>query len=634
MSMNFGGINSGLPVNDIIANLISLERRPIQLIEQQKAKISTQQGMYSNVQSRVQDLYNAITRLTERSFTGTGIFDAMAASSSDEKVATATVIGDAQPQTLELEIKTLPSQTRASSTAGVGRFDAATLLSDLGVTSGSFTVFVNGNARQITVDDSEDLGTVLSRLASDLSGGGTTFNAGIVDGKIQLTHDGPPETTVQFGAGGDNSNFLARTHLLTALNDGAGTITASQRGSIIKLQEGVSSGAANLATPVTDGTFSINGVTFSTLKEDGVTSKSMTELMNEINGNANAKVTASFNMGSNTFELRSKETGSAMISLGDSSNGGGTSNFLSAMNVISAGDMTVSQTAGTNAEFVLNGVTMYATSNVVDETVHGMTGVTLNLKQAQPGNTVQINIQKDQANLKEAIRDVIKKYNDAIDYIDQQTKAGTPAGTGQAAVAGGPLSSERSLIALRNQIRGMFSTSVAALAGTPYDSLQQVGIGTAVTAGGNASPRLQFDEAKFDAAMAADPETVKKLFAGQDLYDDLDGGLGDDNMRGVFTQLKELLSDKTYALPGGRTGYGALYSSGAETGNGLFASWSRSAGTRVADMNKSIERAEERLLRKEQMLRQQFTAMDRMVGQFQSQGNALNGLISQLSSLR
>lgn len=622
------GFNSGLPIDDIITQLMAIERKPIQLMEARKAAIQKDQTAYSQVQTKVNELLTAIKKMTARNVaTGNGIFENMAATSSNDAIATATASSSASPQSLTLEVKSLPSQTRAISTSAVSNFNAGTTLSSLGITNGTFSVFVNGVSQTFTIADAtaETIGDLMSDIDAAFA---EITSASVVDGKIVFEYDenAPPAPTISFGAGGDTSNFLAKTRLNTAVHDTVnGRYSSSQRISTINLSSAAVGGTPNTALGVTSGTFKINGVTFNTQKAD-TTEKTISELISEINASG-AKVSASYNAGSDTFQLVSKDTGGTLISLEDSSTGlAGGSNFLTAMGLVDGvdGSYTEYQTAGKNTEFVLNGVTMYSTSTTIDETVHGLTGVSLNLKSAQVGTTVTINIQQDKDALKTAIKDVVAKYNDAIKFIDTQTDAKNKA----------TLAGESRLTSLRNQIRSLFTSSVGALSGNQYDSLQQIGISTGAIGGsaGSATAQLQFDESKFDAAMAASPATVRKLIIGQDLGGAQNNTTPDDNMLGIFTQLHQLLSDTTYTRADGTTGFGALYNGSDEGGDGLFYAYSSSVGRRIETLDKSIEKAEERLEKREKTLRQQFLAMDKMVGQFNSQGSALNNLINQLNA--
>jgi flagellar hook-associated protein 2 len=607
------GLNSGMDINGIITKLMAIESQPITSMQDRQKAIKQKMSAYSTIQGKVNDVLVAVKKLTARSFTGTTLFDGMSSTSSADSIATATVLAGSASQNIALEVKSLPTQTKASSLSQVGKFDNATTLSDLGITDGTFTMYVNGAAHTYTVAGTQTMGDLFTAINNDFPGPGTPtvpqITASIVDGKVSMAYSGGAATDIRFGSGSDTSNALAKLQLNTAVDNNTDTITASRVVTAFSTSMTLSGASAYLNTPVTDGTFSINGVSFNT------TGKSLSTVMTEINSSAAAKVTASFNTASNRFELISKDSGSALINLAD-----GTGNFLTSMGVINGSDVTSSQTSGKNAEFVLNGVTLYSTSTTVDENVTGLTGITLNLKQASPGTTTQITIQKDTASIVSAVKDVITKYNAAMTAMDQQTDTKN----------GGLLGSESRIKSFRNSLRSLFTSAVSGVSGA-YDSLQQVGIttgavGTGVSTSG--SPQLQLDESKLTAALAADPTMVRKLFIGQDLTNALDGGAADDNMEGALTRVSHLLADQIYT--DGAGGYGALYAGTTENDKGLFASFQASQQKLIDSLNQTIQKTQDRLAQKEERLRKQYAAMDQLVGQYQQQGTALNGLISQL----
>ncbi|MCK7484498.1 MAG: hypothetical protein MZU97_02325 [Bacillus subtilis] len=82
---------------------------------------------------------------------------------------------------------------------------------------------------------------------------------------------------------------------------------------------------------------------------------------------------------------------------GDNSEGS-TSNFLTAMGLItSGGDSLSSQTLGNNAKFYLNDSTtaQFANSNVLTSDITGITGLTITLKSASETKTANINVEQD-----------------------------------------------------------------------------------------------------------------------------------------------------------------------------------------------------------------------------------------------
>jgi flagellar capping protein FliD len=600
------GLNSGLDISTIISKLIAIDQGSIDAITARKTDISKQQAAYTAIQTKTSDLMTAIKKMTNRNFDGTTIFDQMTTSSSSPTIASATVATGAAAQTINLEVQALPTQTRAASTGLVGKFDTTASLSQLGITAGQFTMYLNNTAHTFTLDPTKTVGDVFNDISTEFGGAVTPS---IVNGKINLAYTGGAATKIQFGSGADTSNFLTKMHLDTSINDGTGNITASQGATTFSTST-VLSASGDLNTAVTDGTFTINGVSFDT------TGKSLSQMLTDINASS-ANVVANFNSTTNKFELSSKATGSTYISMAN-----GTGNFLTAMNLVSGTDSTTSQTLGANAKFVLNGTTMYSTSTSVNQNVTGITGVTLNLNAASVGTTVQIGVAPDTGSLTTAVTDIVAKYNAVISAIDTQTDS-----TSDTAL----LKGDSRLKDLRNTLRTLFTSNVSGT--TTYTSLQQMGITTGAVGTGavsKGSPQLQFDSAQLIAALTTNPSTVKKLFIGRDLTGTQNGGLGDDNMQGALTLISHKLSDQLYTDGGG--GYGALYGGTGDSNQGMFASYQTSAAARIKSLNDSISRAQDRLALKQTRLQQQYQAMDTLIGQYQQQGTAVTSLINSLKS--
>src|SRR5688500_12409626 len=127
------GLNSGLPISDIISKLMALEKQPIASMQARQKTIQSQKTAYTSVQGKVNDLLVSMKKLTARDFSGNTLFNGMSATSSNSDTATASAAAGASAQTINLEVKSLPSSTKASSTGLVGKFDNSALLSDLGI---------------------------------------------------------------------------------------------------------------------------------------------------------------------------------------------------------------------------------------------------------------------------------------------------------------------------------------------------------------------------------------------------------------------------------------------------------------------------------------------------------------------
>ena len=338
MGITFGGISSGLPVNQIIDATIAAERRPLDGIQTRIDKTNAQKTTLATITSRAKTFQTALKVFTSSSVLDANIFQARKGSSSNTDALDVTTDAGANLANLAVKINTLATPTSARSTTKPGASaTAGTLLSsikNMSLTSGTFNVFVNGVASSVNVDATTDtFGDVLGRIGAISGVSSATINA---DG--QLVVNATTGGTVKFGSTGDTSNFLKLSKLDTTVEAGS-TFTANQFFSTVDTTQDVSTGAVGLNTPVTAGsTFKLGKATFDT------TGKSIAQIMNAINNSADAGVSAVFNSLSNRMELTSKSTGQVGIQMEDV-----TGNFLSAMNLVSGGNSLASQTLGVNA---------------------------------------------------------------------------------------------------------------------------------------------------------------------------------------------------------------------------------------------------------------------------------------------
>lgn len=571
------GLSSGLPVNDIIASLINIERQPIQLMQERISELNINNATYQNVEGRAQTLLGTIQSVLAESVLDENPFQVKSSSVSTEGIVKVTARENAAVQAMTLEVQQLATTTSAESQSPLGTLlSGPSVISDIAqgsVTNGDFTIFVNGTEHTITVDNSQNIDSVMTQIAAIPA----ITSASMAGGQIQI--DYPGGTNIQVGSHSDTSNFARVTQLTT------GTKTATQLTSAfpmtsLNLTENVSSASANLNTAVTDGTFTINGVEFDT------TGKTLSAIITEINNSSSVGVTASVSTVNNKFELISKDTGSELINFED-----GTSNFLEAMGLIVGGDSTVSQTEGQNATFVLNGALLYSNDNSVDESITGLTGVTLDLEGTNTGSTVDIQVTRDFETITSQMDEFVRNVNNLFSIIDEQTD---PEGNGA-------LKRESGLIRFRNSLRTQISDAVSGL--DEFNNMAAVGISTgAVSAGANASSTFILDTNKLEEALNKSPSEVEQLMTGPN---------------GILTELKTLID-------------AAVLDDPDESKDGLFPAHGNSVSDQIESINKRIESAEARLIQREELLRRQFTAMESVYSQMQSQGAALSNLTAQL----
>lgn len=157
-------------------------------------------------------------------------------------------------------------------------------------------------------------------------------------------------------------------------------------------------------------------------------------------------------------------------------------------------------TAAQDAQVVVNGLTITRSTNVMDDVIEG---VTLQLQSAVPGQVNTLSVQSDTSAATQAVQDFVDLYNSLQDVFDiLGSYSNTPTAEDPTS---GALKGDSTLRMLKAQVREMI---VQPLDGAgSLKSLADIGILT------QRDGTLEFDSTKLQAALAADPEAVGKLFS-------------------------------------------------------------------------------------------------------------------------
>jgi flagellar hook-associated protein 2 len=580
-TLSFSGVGSGIDVESLISRLIQVDSAPLNQLNSRKNTINLKQTQIDNLSSRVTTLNNAVKRLTTPSITTGDPFSTKTATVADKDLLTVTATGEAASQSFTVDVRRLATATTARSIGSLGQTaTGAALISQLSqgrVSSGNFTVFANGISNTIAIDRADTLDQVLTRIKA-VSGVSDAVIG--TDGKLQLT--ATAGTTLQLGGSSDTSNFLDVTGLKTGTTAGDIT-TASLALNTLNTNGDLTGTGAGLASPITAGSqFTIGKASFTVSA-----GKTLNALIADINNTPDAGVVASYNAVTNKMVLSAKTSGSTLITLKDEAGGDA---LLKLGLIASDGDATESQTAGLTAQFALNGgAVQESSSNTVTDALTGLTGVTLNLTKAQPGTATQVSIASNTSELKNALKDVVSQLNTVFTFIQDQTNAQSTSAQ---------LKSDTTVLRFRSEIRTLLSSPATGVT-APYNNLAAIGFSTGAITGassGSATSTYSLNETKLDEALAANPEAVKNLLVGAN---------------GIITQLSTKLTKD-------------LDPSTDVTQSGLFSRRKQATETQIKNINSAIARAQTRLDAKEKLYRTQFQQMDRLISQYQSQGNAIS----------
>lgn len=367
--------------------------------------------------------------------------------------------------------------------------------------------------------------------------------------------------------------------------------------------------------------FTVNGA-----KIEGITADTTVDgLLTAINNNKDAGVTATYLGSENKFVLSSNEKGKGRtISLGADPK-----DTTDAANLIFGGDGNVSQD-GTDGEMSIlyNGVQTTITSSSNTFSIDGLdirATNTFNTGSATAEGGVSFTASADTEKVTETVKKFIEAYNAMIDEV--RTQATTRPDSNYKPLTEdqknemnensiknwenkakeGILYNSSALKDLDNATQGIFSSMM--MNGVSYDDLEKIGISFSddYTAGG----KIVFDEEKFKTAMDSDPEKVSDLFTGT---------------HGIVNTIDSTLSTYAtrYASKNGNS-YGVLIEeAGSEklsltlTNNSIY--------KELKDMQETITNLQSQLSTEQDRYISQFTQMERLINQMNSQSSYLSQL--------
>lgn len=364
--------------------------------------------------------------------------------------------------------------------------------------------------------------------------------------------------------------------------------------------------------------FTVNGA-----KIDNITADTTVDgLLTAINNNKDAGVTAIYLGSENKFVLSSNEKGKGReISLGANPK-----DTTDAANLIFGGV----STDGSDGEMSIlyNGVQTTITSSSNTFSIDGLdirATNTFNTGSATAEGGVSFTASADTEKVTETVKKFIEAYNAMIDEV--RTQATTKPDSNYKPLTEdqknemnensiknwenkakeGILYNSSALKDLDNATQGIFSSMM--MNGVSYDDLEKIGISFSddYTAGG----KIVFDEEKFKTAMDSDPEKVSDLFTGT---------------HGIVNTIDSTLSTYAtrYASKNGNS-YGVLIEeAGSEklsltlTNNSIY--------KELKDMQETITNLQSQLSTEQDRYISQFTQMERLINQMNSQSSYLSQL--------
>ncbi len=481
------GLISGIPIDDLVAQLVAVEQRPSVLLLNQKTAFQTTSAEFSVLSLKLSGLKTAAVSLSSLSnFNGNAV--SVTKSSSGLDLLSATVDSTALPGTSQVKVNQL---AQAQSIAAQGFVDQDT--TGVASAAGTFTVKAGPAGKEINV--AVTTSTTLSQLREAINGANGDVSASIVNdgsgsnpyrlsltakksGSVNTISISQNPTTLDFTNKKIEAAFATTTNSYagTVSSNAGNTYTGSTNKSFsVKIVAGGDPGTATYKYSIDGGiTFlGANGAAY-----DGTNAiATQTSLTNFVDGAVSSNTT---NEG-------------VQISFG------ALSGTLAADDTFGVDVFNPSLQVAKDAVIEVGNLTLVKSSNTITDAIQG---VTLDLSKADASETIDVVVTAETSSIKSLVDGFISSYNDAIEYLNDQLSFDPDLGEAN------PLLGDITTSTMQRQLQDLITSRVPG-ASTSVNSLAAIGITSNETTG-----KLTLNSSELDAAIAANIDDVTRLFIG------------------------------------------------------------------------------------------------------------------------
>lgn len=381
--------------------------------------------------------------------------------------------------------------------------------------------------------------------------------------------------------------------------------------------------------------FKINGVTIEVTDKD-----TMNSLMKKIN-ESDAGVTVSYQTVGDKFTFTSKQNGgSGSIKIeGAGTESADADSFLNKVFGVSANDKV--GTEGIRGQDAVIAVKYAGSDEAVelirDSNTFNVDGLTVNVKGTfgydaagkldETSEPVEINAQVDTDKIVDSIKSMVEEYNKIVDLVNKELR--TKPNRDYA-----PLTSEQrkeldddeiklweekakeGLLFGDSDLRSLSTDLRFVISGGLAEKFREIGITTSTLYSDNG--KISIDETKLRAALETDPENVERLFTSK-AGTDADGNPTFD---GLATNLRNVM-DKYVKTIGSMETKGILIKKAGSTSSPMSVT-ENTIYSQLQEIEKMIARLQDRLESERDRYIKQFTSLETVISQMNSQSGFLS----------
>jgi flagellar hook-associated protein 2 len=585
MSVSFGGLSSGLNTDQIISQLLRIERQPQIRYENQIEQTEEKQQAFQDLNSRIESLIGNLDTLSQES-----TFKQKSISNSNPNALSASITDQekVQPGTFDVYVEQLA--TNAETTSGKQINDQkmvdldqnnATLVSDFEQVEGAGNLDLTGTSstEEMLAQFSKEIQTS-GDGAPEFSINGEDFDLdsfNTVQGLIDEVNN--RLTDVKFGYDQQNDKFFMAPTDSTVSNPGGTAITTDDiqsniidgsKGFLQQIGFNENETAHTFADQQSDlgrNLLSVdaeaqlqNNLFTSALSTDGgevevrVNNTNITlqetdtinDFVSQVNDNVEG-VSATFNSATDKVNLRTEDVGGGSIAVEDVRG-----NLADVLNLRTDGSETGGQaggvqSGGTDAEVQIDGDTVTADGNQVS-----FNGIQLDLKElyqeSENSNPVKLEVGKDSEGIANDVQNFVQQFNSIMEFINTRSNSNPASQPGEQSGESGVFANDSTVRRIKNTLIQTVTSRFKNATGS--DVIQDAGsVGIEqrdpITAPPADQGKLNFDSGKFQDALNDAPTAVEDLFTASTDDGDAADGIGtellDYTQNGVTDELDGIL---------------------------------------------------------------------------------------------
>jgi len=650
---------SGMDTEQIISNLMKIERLPLDRLYQKKQLAEWKRDQYRDVINLIRSLKDEYFDVLKPAnyMLSSSAYKKFSAVSSDSSVVTASASANAAAGTYEIVVKQLATAAEARSANPVsGQIQGETSISKVDLNNfigKKIVVTLDGVTRTITIGNFNDrperqegseIEKLVWKLQDELQANlDDAFGEGKINVEIKdIISSGEDGEIITFKTEFQTSNGATKLTLNSAASEDGLSLLGISNGASNRLNTSESLGSLvsrvlgeNAQIFDDDGNlkFSINSQEFTFSK-----STSISSMLSTINSNADAKVNIRYDELTGNFVLTAKQLGAgSTLEIKDSESG-----FLKKVLGIDIEGVVPGKDAEVEIGMVGEKEKTLVTRSSNSFTVNG---ITYNLQKADLNTTITIKVEADVDGIYETITGFVNKYNEMIEKINSKLSEKYDSNYL-------PLTDEQKEAMKEKDIElweqkaktgllrndSILEKMISDLRRALYDSIEGVGIhltSIGITTGSyEQKGKLIVDEQKLKEAIRNNPDGVMELFSKKSEKYSYSRTMSSEERAiwykesGLAQRIYGIIEDNisTFRDKDGRKGL-LLEKAGIQ---GDASEYSNLIYKEIKEYESSISKLYEKLVQKENNYFRKFAAMEEALNSMYSQSN---WLYAQLSSM-